>query len=246
MAPTVALGAIAREAKQCQHCFRSETEAGRLLSCSACHRAHYCNKECQTADWPNHKVACKLNRQTRDRVKAESSSLSAGSSSSVGAEPNARDVEDALKPWRQIHKPVFNWAHSQALDLYHHPENVDTLILQLRLKPAFTGKPSRNADQAKLFHLEGTDVISFNDTVAVWSEKPHFRPMLGQLGSIQAQSEVVRKQGGTGVGIVLLLVGRNIHVVPCGYPDDLTASKELYHPDWEQELANVFKNGMRF
>ncbi|TFY54656.1 hypothetical protein EVG20_g9620 [Dentipellis fragilis] len=176
-------------------------------------------------------------------MKAESSSPSAGSSSSVGAEPTPREIEDALKPWRQIHKPVFNWAHSQALDLYHHPENVDTQILQLRLKPAFTGKPSRNADQAKLFHLEAADVISYNDTVEVWSSMPQFRPMLGQLGSIQAHSEVVRQQGGMGVGIVLLHVGRSIHVVPCGHPDDLKTSQELYHPDWEQELANVFKNG---
>jgi hypothetical protein len=35
------------------------TQAGKLLSCTACRRVQYCGRECQKADWPAHKETCK-------------------------------------------------------------------------------------------------------------------------------------------------------------------------------------------
>ena len=40
----------------CFHCGKS---GAKLRSCSQCHRAYYCDRECQRRDWPRHKPACK-------------------------------------------------------------------------------------------------------------------------------------------------------------------------------------------
>ncbi|KAA1474077.1 hypothetical protein DENSPDRAFT_840611 [Dentipellis sp. KUC8613] len=242
----VALGPVARAAKQCQRCFKSEVEVGHLLSCGGCHSAHYCNKECQTIDWPNHKPLCKINRDTRAHVKALTASEVADSSSSVRVGPSLLDIEDALKPWRQIHRPMVVWAHSQALDLYHHPKNVDKQILVLKLTPAFTERPPRTADQAKTFHLEFAEVMSYEDAIEDWKDLPVYQPLITQLGPIQALSQRIQGQGGTGVGLVVLLIARRcVHVMPCGHPDDLTTSPQLYRPDWEERLADIFRRGIR-
>jgi hypothetical protein len=39
------------------------------FKCAACGLAHYCNKECQTADWKEHKVVCTACRPLRDFEK---------------------------------------------------------------------------------------------------------------------------------------------------------------------------------
>ena len=40
-------------------CFTCGKAAPKLLTCSQCHRAHYCDRECQRKDWPRHKKACR-------------------------------------------------------------------------------------------------------------------------------------------------------------------------------------------
>ena len=39
----------------CFHCGKS---GAKLRSCGQCHRAFYCDRECQRKDWPRHKPAC--------------------------------------------------------------------------------------------------------------------------------------------------------------------------------------------
>mmetsp|Transcript_45336 Transcript_45336/g.109788 ORF Transcript_45336/g.109788 Transcript_45336/m.109788 type:complete len:491 (+) Transcript_45336:60-1532(+) len=41
----------------CQYC-KKEDAKDKLLTCSRCRNAHYCSKECQKADWKEHKVTC--------------------------------------------------------------------------------------------------------------------------------------------------------------------------------------------
>ncbi|KAG8923201.1 hypothetical protein FRC02_011292 [Tulasnella sp. 418] len=44
-------------------CMRCAKEAGRdgasIRRCGRCNRATYCGKECQTMDWPTHKIECR-------------------------------------------------------------------------------------------------------------------------------------------------------------------------------------------
>lgn len=48
----------------------ARTRPSPSMKCSGCSIAVYCSKECQLADWPNHKRICRINAQSRrlDRV----------------------------------------------------------------------------------------------------------------------------------------------------------------------------------
>jgi hypothetical protein len=45
----------------CIFCGKADKIQGVMLSkCSACEQVYYCSKECQRADWKDHKGACKM------------------------------------------------------------------------------------------------------------------------------------------------------------------------------------------
>jgi len=44
--------------RMCNKCATFETQPGQMNRCSSCKTAHYCNRDCQTADWPTHKQYC--------------------------------------------------------------------------------------------------------------------------------------------------------------------------------------------
>lgn len=46
------------DTKWCHKCVKSDLDS-RLLVCSQCHMVRYCSKECQSADWEDHKRFCK-------------------------------------------------------------------------------------------------------------------------------------------------------------------------------------------
>lgn len=49
-------------AEVCSGCGRREQlgdDEPRMQRCGKCKERHYCTKECQTEDWPNHKADCK-------------------------------------------------------------------------------------------------------------------------------------------------------------------------------------------
>lgn len=48
----------------CQQCHGME---GKMLRCNQCKAAYYCSKACQVADWPTHKVRCKLLQEDKQR-----------------------------------------------------------------------------------------------------------------------------------------------------------------------------------
>ncbi|KAF7308148.1 hypothetical protein HMN09_00662500 [Mycena chlorophos] len=44
----------------CARCMKAEDDELKLKQCAKCQAVRYCSKECQKADWPAHKHACKL------------------------------------------------------------------------------------------------------------------------------------------------------------------------------------------
>ncbi len=53
----------ARGSEACRVCGRDESEDGSTLqTCSRCHEAKYCSRECQRADWKKHKSQCTTTR----------------------------------------------------------------------------------------------------------------------------------------------------------------------------------------
>jgi len=55
-----------RPLANCACCHKRESWETRFKTCNACKMVLYCCKECQEADWPNHKTFCKQNRNTTE------------------------------------------------------------------------------------------------------------------------------------------------------------------------------------
>jgi ankyrin repeat protein len=52
-----ALLSTAKKRRRCEQC-GTTTTGQKMLKCGACLTTHYCNRECQTANWPLHKQVC--------------------------------------------------------------------------------------------------------------------------------------------------------------------------------------------
>ena len=50
--------------RSCAHCGACEVHVAQFKRCSACKTVVFCSKDCQLANWPQHKAACKAARKT--------------------------------------------------------------------------------------------------------------------------------------------------------------------------------------
>ena len=57
-------------ATTCKACGKEPRAGGKLLSCGKCHSTQYCDTQCQTADWPQHKAACRRAAASREEAAA--------------------------------------------------------------------------------------------------------------------------------------------------------------------------------
>jgi hypothetical protein len=56
----------------CEYCgFIANAEGGTLKRCGRCKVARYCSSECQVADWPDHKKACRHGAATHKNDHTE-------------------------------------------------------------------------------------------------------------------------------------------------------------------------------
>ena len=53
----------------CHHCRASPAPGSKLQACSRCKKGCYCNRDCQAADWPEHKTVCKLPKGLKKRLQ---------------------------------------------------------------------------------------------------------------------------------------------------------------------------------
>ena len=61
---------------KCHHCRASPAPGSKLQACSRCKKGCYCNRDCQAADWPEHKTVCKMLKGLREAA-AKAAALSA-------------------------------------------------------------------------------------------------------------------------------------------------------------------------
>ena len=55
----------------CEHCKCIEKEANCFQRCARCNLAAYCSRDCQKADWKEHKTKCKEIAAVTERLEAD-------------------------------------------------------------------------------------------------------------------------------------------------------------------------------
>jgi hypothetical protein len=56
--------------QSCAHCSAQEVHVDQFKRCAACKGPRFCSKDCQRADWPAHKAACKAARKAAAAASA--------------------------------------------------------------------------------------------------------------------------------------------------------------------------------
>ena len=90
---------------QCAKCGNTDN----LKRCAKCHTTQYCTRECQKADWKEHKKTCSGNAASRN---TSGSASTAGNTSSTGTQsaPKAL-IADLKKPFTALQEK--KWLHNR-------------------------------------------------------------------------------------------------------------------------------------
>ncbi|KZP15459.1 hypothetical protein FIBSPDRAFT_935159 [Athelia psychrophila] len=114
--------------KQCQYCFKAEHPPEfKLKSCKQCSRAHYCSLKVLSAE-------------------------AASDSASLVLDP--KPVENKLKQWLQVFRPVLDITLINALSLKTNPERCTTEMLCIEVRP------TSHKDIPRYFTVEKTSSLS--------------------------------------------------------------------------------------
>ncbi|KAF8659834.1 hypothetical protein AX16_001719 [Volvariella volvacea WC 439] len=100
----------ARLSKLCRTCERREPDV-KLSRCSGCKYMWYCSKECQTTNWPLHKVACREMAEENRRIEKLKQE-----------DPEAGQREEDWAQWRTSSHSFNLEAEASALQLHRNDE----------------------------------------------------------------------------------------------------------------------------
>ncbi|GJE99534.1 zinc finger MYND domain-containing protein [Phanerochaete sordida] len=112
--------------RACQHCLKRAGADGTLFRCTGCHGGtRYCSKECQRADWPNHKPACQAEQAIAPRYAAERA--------------------ETLNAFAKRNSSFFTKLADEMLDTVQNPQNAKdyALIIRVELKKEAEGSDPR-------------------------------------------------------------------------------------------------------
>lgn len=116
----------------CLNCNKSRAETGSMKQCSKCKSARYCSRDCQKADWKQHKRNCaRLAQAAAETQPAESNNTASGSNTGTQALDFRMD-----KPFHQLHAK--KWLHGRPeKDVYKLL--IDTYRLRIEDKYSLEG-----------------------------------------------------------------------------------------------------------
>ncbi|KAF8958170.1 hypothetical protein BDZ97DRAFT_1842912 [Flammula alnicola] len=188
---------MAKTLKQCQNCLKTGSETP--LS--------FPSKDCQIADWKNHKVLCKMTRETREKMKDNPNN---SKMALVGV--SVADAENTMKKWVQQFRALLTVTVVQALKLRSTPE--------------------RYTEIRRAFELVDAEVISMKDIQEI---HPDFEVVPVDPGEIKIVR--TQDPDGIGYSIVVISAPECnvLRMTPLGVegpPSDLPP----WNPEWKKQL----------
>ncbi|KAF9553408.1 hypothetical protein CPC08DRAFT_713785 [Agrocybe pediades] len=226
----------ARELKQCQHCFKRDTDVNKLLTCSKCKRFYYCNTECQRANWKEHKPICKMTQETRKVMKAN-----------PGGGPSLADAEVMIKRWVQLSRPLLGWASLHALTLKSTPERIRTHLLSINLEPKFPldALPRTDKEIQKSFRIQSTVVCRIDD-FRTGISPDHQLTLDTVVDHVKDKNHILEGPDSLGFTIIALNIFTDHAHIMYALPSGVGRSAQRlppYYPDWEGELCRRIDQG---
>ncbi|KAF8175474.1 hypothetical protein K438DRAFT_1979702 [Mycena galopus ATCC 62051] len=180
-----------------------------LSKCTRCRTAMYCSKECQKADWPQHKAYCKMVEKFPPQKDLE-----------TGGEP---PLQRHLRLWSARFNGSLVCAAIVALELNKHPENFDKFGLVVTLHP----RPHKEAGAR--FQLVSAVVTPMAELVAKYililgsqSQGPEHGPNLMKLHK-QHRDELKARTGGMEDYATMVIMATNAgeHPLPGGLQTEM-------------------------
>jgi splicing suppressor protein 51 len=131
---------------QCACCAKTASEDVSLKRCAKCQTTLYCSRDCQKADWKQHKKVCTQNAAARDSTTASASDRpNAGSHRGANTRtPSASLIAPIDKPFHALNDK--KWLHNRPeADVYK------LLIDAYRLRMEDDYKVSGDADRDSIY-----------------------------------------------------------------------------------------------
>lgn len=145
MADTNTTSTASNTPEQCASCAKTAGPGVNLKRCAKCLTTQYCSRDCQKADWKQHKKSCAQNASTRDTTGSTSNPTNAGANPSANTRtPPKSLIAPISKPFHALNDK--KWLHNRPeADVYK------LLIDTYRFRMEDDYKFSGNADVDSIY-----------------------------------------------------------------------------------------------
>ncbi|KAI0788283.1 hypothetical protein C8Q74DRAFT_671698 [Fomes fomentarius] len=224
--------------RKCNHCY-APGDQKQLFACSRCRSQAYCSKECQKADWKNHKTACENNGLLASRLKAHEATPAGLLERLMLVDGvSMYELDQRLERWVRFHNPTLMAATIQALRLPLDVSRARTHLLYVTLSPR--GEAEHGGNAGKYFRVEDAVVIELDDAARRPSPWPESISQLSQMAD-----EMERNGMGTVAAAMIECPPLAVQTVPFGSMTERALRKEMLHDTWKTFFMAHVEQGVK-
>ncbi|KAI0692464.1 hypothetical protein C8T65DRAFT_669582 [Cerioporus squamosus] len=231
-------GKIKRMFRKCNNCYVSG-EQKQLFSCSRCKSQAYCSRECQKADWKNHKPICENNGKLESALKEhERTPMGLFDRLKLVDGMSMYELDQRLEKWVHWHNGTLMVATVQALRLPENVTRAHTHLLYVKLKAR--SQAEHQGAPGKYFRVLDAEVIETEDGMRKASPWPE---SIIQLRDMCAAAE--RNQRGYMAAVMVECPPLGVQYVPFGSMTQHGLRGEVLHDTWKQSFVQHIEEGQK-
>ncbi|OSC96969.1 hypothetical protein PYCCODRAFT_1440668 [Trametes coccinea BRFM310] len=221
--------------RKCNHCFATAAEK-KLMFCTQCKAQTYCSRECQKADWKNHKGACKNNNLLESRLR-EYENTPRGQLDRLFLVDglSLHELDQRLERWVRFHSPTLMAATIHALRLPEDVGRARTSLLYVRLEAR--PQPEHEGATGKFFRVRDAEVVAWDDACRRPSPWPE------SLEQLRVMQDEAGRMGHGGVAAAMVeCEPLAVQTVPFG---SMMNFREKVQEDWKPFFIAHIEQGLR-